>query len=317
MTRQTSRSEQARGVAIGIDAGASTTDAVLVDADGVELARASAGGANLHSVDRQSAEANLSSVISRLVTGQRVRAICIGAAGAGRDADRDKLRQVVKWAAPPRIVVIVTHDGEIALRAATSKRPAMVVIAGTGSLAYGERSDGTPARAGGYGAFIGDPGSGHAIGLGAIAHTARALDGVEPMGALATDLASELGAKTVNDIIERMEEWPQEVSDVATLAARVAAADRAGDPAAREILARHEQLLGALAARVAREVRDRNTRLVVALSGGAYEAVPTLVSAVTQAVTASGPCEIVRPERSPAAGAAEMALERLRSEGAL
>jgi N-acetylglucosamine kinase-like BadF-type ATPase len=317
----TNRSESARGVAIGIDAGGSTTDAILVDADGTELARASAGGANVHSVNRQHAEANLSSVISPLLTGHRVRAICVGAAGAGRQADRDELRDVVKWAAPPRMIVIVTHDGEIALRAATSARPAMVVIAGTGSLAYGERADGTSARAGGYGALIGDPGSGHAIGLAAIAHAARALDGVEPMGPLATEIARELGAKSANDLIERMEQSREElrstVAAVAALAACVAAADRAGDAAAREILARHERLLGSLAAHVAHEVREADAALTVALSGGAFDAVPTLAAAVTQAVQATGPCEVGRSARSPAAGAAAIALERLRADGVL
>lgn len=310
-----------RGVAIGIDAGGTTTEAILVDADGAELARASSGGANLHSIDRQQAEANLSSVISPLLTGHRVRAICIGAAGAGREADQNKLREVVRWAAPPGMIVIVKHDGEIALRAATSARPAMVVIAGTGTLAYGERADGSPVRAGGYGTLIGDPGSAHAIGLGAIAHAARALDGVETRGPLAAAISGQLDAESTNDLIEHVERsndgLPEGVAAVAALAPHVGGADRAGDPAAREILARHEQLLGALAAVVAREVRDKDASLPVALSGGAYEAVPTLVTAVTRAVQTTGPCEIVRPEQSPAAGAAAIALDRLRADGVI
>jgi N-acetylglucosamine kinase-like BadF-type ATPase len=312
----TGRDERARGVAIGIDAGGSTTEAILVDAAGAEVARASAAGANLHSINRQDAEANLSSVISPLLIGHRVRAICVGAAGAGRDADRAKLRQVVSWAAPPRMILIVKHDGEIALRAATRARPAMVVIAGTGSLAYGERADGTSARAGGYGPRIGDPGSAHAIGLAAIAHAARAFDGVEPAGPLATQISRELEATSANDLIERIAQSP-DVSEVAALAVHVGVADRAGDSAAREILAPHEQLLGALAARVAREVRDRDAMLPIALSGGAYDALPSLVGAVTRAVQATGPCDIVRPELSPAAGAAAIALERLRADGVI
>jgi N-acetylglucosamine kinase-like BadF-type ATPase len=311
------RPETARGVAIGIDAGGSTTEAILVDAAGAEVARASAGGANLHSINRQDAEANLSSVISPLLIGHRVRAICVGAAGAGRDVDRAKLRQVVSWAAPPRMILIVKHDGEIALRAATRERPAMVVIAGTGSLAYGERADGTSARAGGYGPLIGDPGSAHAIGLAAIAHAARAFDGLEPAGSLAAEISRELDVSSANDLIERIAESPLDMSEVAALAVHVGVADRAGDAAAREIIAPHEQLLGALAARVAREVRNQEAPLPVALSGGAYDAVPALVGAVTRAVQATGPCDIGRPELSPAAGAAAIALERLRADGVI
>jgi N-acetylglucosamine kinase-like BadF-type ATPase len=320
----TESSGAGRGVAIGIDAGGSKTDAVLVDAGGVELARASAGGANLRSSGRHAAEASLSSVISALLGGHHVRAICVGAAGAGREADRDELYELLKRVAPPRILLIVMHDGEIALRTATSARPAMVVIAGTGSLAYGERADGTSDRAGGYGALIGDPGSGYAIGLDAITHTARALEGVEPTGSLVTEISRALQVSSANDLIEGVAqplhgspEWAARSARVAALAAYVATADRAGDAAARQILARHERLLGALAARVARDVRDGDAALPVALCGGAYDAVPTLVAAVTQAVGGTGPCAIIRLERSPAVGAALIALERLRADGAL
>jgi N-acetylglucosamine kinase-like BadF-type ATPase len=215
------------------------------------------------------------------------------------------------------MILIVKHDGEIALRAVTRARPAMVVIAGTGSLAYGERADGAPTRAGGYGPLIGDPGSAHAIGLAAIAHAARAFDGLEPAGPLATEISRELDVDCANDLIERIAQPAFDVPDVAALAVHVGVADRAGDSAAREILAPHEQLLGALAARVAREVRDRDAMLPIALSGGAYDALPSLVGAVTRAVQATGPCDIVRPELSPAAGAAAIALERLRADGVI
>jgi N-acetylglucosamine kinase-like BadF-type ATPase len=305
------------GVAIGIDAGGSKTDAVLVDANCVELARATAGGANLRSIDRHIVESNLASVISPLLAGQRVRAICVGAAGAGREADRDALREVLKWAAPPRMMIIVMHDGEIALRAATSARPAMVVIAGTGSLAYGERADGTSARAGGYGSVIGDPGSGYAIGMAAIQCAARAFDGIEPIGMLAKAVANTLNAKSASDLTEAVDHPPPDVAEVASLAGLVAEASRSGDAAAQEIIAGHARLLGSLAAQVARAIRDGRAALPVALSGGAFEAIPTLAETVSQAVAASGECEIIRPQKTPAAGAAAIALERLHAAHAL
>jgi N-acetylglucosamine kinase-like BadF-type ATPase len=313
----TGSSDAGRGVAIGIDAGGSKTDAVLVDAGGVELARASAGGANIRSNGSHAVEGSLATVISSLLGGHHVRAICVGAAGAGREADRDELYELLKRVAPPRIVMIIMHDGEIALRTATSARPAMVVIAGTGSLAYGERADGTSVRAGGYGALIGDPGSGYAIGLDAIAHAARALEGVETTGPLAMEIARALQANSASDLIERAAKAPPGLSEVGVLAVHVAAADRAGDPAARRILARHERLLGGLAAQVARDIRDGDVKLPVALCGGAYDAVPTLAAAVTQAVGGTGPSAMMRLERSPALGAAAIALERLRADGAL
>ena len=45
----------------------------------------------------------------------------------------------------------------------------MIVIAGTGSIAYGRNREGQTARAGGWGFAISDEGSGHWIGRAAVA----------------------------------------------------------------------------------------------------------------------------------------------------
>ena len=300
------------GIAIGIDAGGSETTGVLVDESGEQVARSAAGGANLHNVGPTVVAQVLAAVLTPLLEGGGVRAVCVGAAGAGREADAETLREILIHLIPEGTALVVKHDAQIALRAATADRPAMVVIAGTGSMAYGERADGTSVRAGGYGTLIGDDGSAYAVGLAALRHAARAFDGVDRQGRLANSVAHVLGAKTANDLIERVHRWPPEVAKIAAMAVLVGEACDAGDAAAEDIAVIHARALASIAGHVASAVRDGTHELPVALAGGAFDAVPLLFDAVGRAVERSGPSDVFRPKTPPAIGAALIALDAAR-----
>ena len=70
----------------------------------------------------------------------------------------------------------VTHDAEAVLACASVDGPAVALISGTGSLAYGRSATGETARAGGLGPTLGDEGSGYAIGLAGLQAAARCHD---------------------------------------------------------------------------------------------------------------------------------------------
>lgn len=304
------------GIAIGIDAGGSETIGVLVDERGEQVGRSVAGGANLHNVGPTVVGQVLAAVLAPLLEGGGVRAVCIGAAGAGREVDAEIVRDIVRHLIPEHTALVVKHDAQIALRAATAEKPAMVVIAGTGSMAYGERADGTSARAGGYGTLIGDDGSAYAVGLAALRHTARALDGVDRQGRLANSVADALGAKMANEIIERVQRWPPEIAKIAALAVLVGEACDAGDAAAEDIAVVHARGLASIAGLVASSVRRDAHELPVALAGGAFDAVPLLFDAVGRAVERSGPTDVFRLKTPPAIGAAFIALDETRRANA-
>jgi glucosamine kinase len=87
----------------------------------------------------------------------------VGAAGAGREPEREELRKALR-AENIATNVVVTTDIDIALAAAFGDGPGIVVSAGTGSVAVGRDKAGKPHRIGGYGWQMGDEGSGYAIG---------------------------------------------------------------------------------------------------------------------------------------------------------
>ena len=99
---------------------------------------------------------------------------CIGGSGAAHPELAEKVRRILAAILPSPIDVV--GDMQIALEAAFCAGPGVIVIAGTGSIAYGRDSNGNAARAGGWGFAIGDEGSAHWIGRAAVHAVLRASD---------------------------------------------------------------------------------------------------------------------------------------------
>ena len=111
------------------------------------------------------------------------RVLCVGVAGVGRETERQELWQAL--ASRELADEIVIHsDFSVALDDAFGDGPGVLLISGTGSIAYGRGPTGTTARCGGWGPVFGDEGSGAWIGRRALSVVAAANDGREPETAL-------------------------------------------------------------------------------------------------------------------------------------
>jgi N-acetylglucosamine kinase-like BadF-type ATPase len=295
---------------IGIDAGGSKTLALLVAETGDIVARSRTGGANPHSVGQDSAARSLREALEPLLRSHRVDAICIGAAGLARESDRQFFERMLRDVAGARPRLLLRSDAQIALEAGTSERPAMVAIAGTGAIVYGERADRSEVRCGGYGIVIGDLSGGYAMGVRAVRHAARTLDGLAHSGPLSEAVLARLEASDVPALVERIPGWPAAVGTIAALAGVVAETAARGDAAAQAIVAEACAGLREQARRVAEQVRTQ-ARLPVVVFGGAFEAVPALFEAVERGCRQTGPCTLGRPIVEPAHGAALLALAAL------
>jgi N-acetylglucosamine kinase-like BadF-type ATPase len=145
----------------GIDAGQSSTTAAIADSTGAILARGYAGpadeiGAGSDSTQlRDALEGALADALrnARMPDATRFDAIVAGISGyEGR-----------VYGQPPRLpsdCVQLVHDSVIAHAGALDGKPGVVVIAGTGSVAYARFVDGTSHFEGGWGYLFGDEGSG-------------------------------------------------------------------------------------------------------------------------------------------------------------
>ena len=94
----------------------------------------------------------------------RPSAICFGMAGVDRPEDAAVIRAIMRAHRPKAERRSSSTTRSSRSRPARRAKPGVVIIAGTGSIAYGRDADGHAARAGGWGHVLGDEGSGYWIG---------------------------------------------------------------------------------------------------------------------------------------------------------
>ena len=310
---------------LGIDGGGSKTECVLMDEAGTVVARATGAGTNL---GRTSAE-KLREILTELLGAMRqgvvmqgaggseaaCEAVGAGFAGAGTEEHRKMAEDVLAGLLPDSNLfvvgdIFVVGDMEVALEAAFGGGPGVVLIAGTGSIAYGRNAAGKTARAGGEGPMKSDEGSGYAIGKAAVEAALEAEGNPQNATVLREGVLAALGM----DSVDSLQGWavPERAAEVAALVEVVASAAEAGDATAQGILEQAGRELVRLAVTVAQELfpvmREQGEPIAVAMGGGAFRAAPALFEGVRGGLQTVLPqARVARFPRTPAEGAARLA----------
>lgn len=222
---------------VGVDAGGSHSEAVVTDHTLGVLAR-ERGPAGAITIDRIDLPAD---AIVRTVRRALERANCdavprvlvVGTAGGGLAEVRARLREVLERAHVAHAVEVTT-DAAAGYESVFSDRHGMLLIAGSGSIAFGRDADGTEWRAGGLGWQHGDEGSGYAIGRAALEAVGMAAEGGGPATALSESLASVTKVGSCSALLA----WANTAQPamVASLAQAVQLAAQEGDCAASRIV---------------------------------------------------------------------------------
>src|SRR5437764_9647474 len=221
---------------LGIDAGGTKTVCLLADERGTILSEARGPGANLHAAGELAVEKVLHEVMEGAIGDRAVvpAAICLGIAGVDREDEAQVVRAMMRRIGYKSRVLVV-NDALIALVAGACDDPAIVLIAGTGSIAYGRNGSGEAARAGGWGHMIGDEGSGYWIGREALAAVMRGADGRGPETALATEILAHFNVSDVSRLPRIVYDRDQPRMSVAALGPIVQPVAEQGDAAAMRI----------------------------------------------------------------------------------
>jgi len=261
---------------LGVEGGGTKTIAWLAPRDAPHeasvLGRGKAGPSNVRSIGFEAAMRNVDLAI-QLAFGEAalergtVASICIGLAGADRDAERVPLRQ---WAESERLAdhVIVTNDAMPLIYAGCADGCGMAIISGTGSVVFGRNRAGQVARCGGWGPLFGDEGSGYAIALAGLRAVARAADGRGPETMLQACFLQAFQVSTANELIPAIYSPSIDRAQIATHANVVFAAAAAGDNVAGRIMDDATDRLGEMVSSVAKQVGFTNTPIPLALTGG-------------------------------------------------
>jgi N-acetylglucosamine kinase-like BadF-type ATPase len=185
------------------------------------------------------------------------------------------------------------------------------LVAGTGSIGYGERQ-GKAARVGGWGEVFGDEGSAYWIAIQGLNAFTRMSDGRLPRGPLHGIFRRRLGLAADLDICAKvMGERGLERDGIAALAPIVAEAAAAGDPAAIRIHDGAAEELAALAEALRTQLGFASEEPVcLSWSGGVLANDASVRARLEDRLRSRGPYQLVEPRHSPAYGAALYAAHR-------
>jgi glucosamine kinase len=254
---------------IGIDGGGTKTRSAVGDESSV-LAKVVTGPSNITRVGEAGAREALHKAIREACAAAKidvseVRRACVGAAGAGRTEVASLVRRIVAEVISGEIEI--TGDMPIALEAAFGEGPGVIVIAGTGSIAYGRNHQGETARCGGWGFAISDEGSAHWIGRTAVREVLRAKDEGENSPPLLQQLMQVRRETSCDKFIRAV----NADHDFAEFFPSVVETAQAGDSLARRVLTEAGVELAQLAAIViGRLFKEKDFAVPLAMVGGVF-----------------------------------------------
>ena len=280
------------GVVIGIDGGGTKTRVVVADEAGKFLADGEgAASAVRPGLAERSAEVIAETTRRALeaagMTHVVPRVLCVGVAGVGREPERQALWQSLAGRELAE-EVIVRPDATVALDDAFGDGAGVLLVAGTGSVAFGRSPAGVVSRCGGWGPSIGDEGSGAWIGRRALSVVTAASDGREPETALT---GAVLTAAQVNEVTQLIA-WAASATPamLATLAPAVISEAEAGDLRANAILSMAVEELVLHVRALARQLfMDERAAVPVALTGGLLRRGSTLRKRLEQRMKSAVP----------------------------
>ncbi len=305
---------------LGIDGGGTKTDFLLVDESGRVLASHRAGSAyyletGIDALQRMLLTGIQATLREAAVSAAQVTFAFIGLPAHGEDSAL--LRRLDGIAA--QVLPLERHrcgnDMVCGWAGALAGRDGINVVAGTGSIAYGE-FESRCARAGGWGELFGDEGSAYWIAREALTLFSRMSDGRAPKAALYDLIRERFGLRADLDVCAAVYGPPPlSRSEIAALAPLAARAARTGDAAAHRLFERAAAEL----ASIVHALRDRlgvppQTPLPVSHSGGMFR-LDGLLAPLFAAALKEGDrrYEFVAPRLPPSAGAALYAAKLARA----
>ena len=303
-------------IVIGVDGGGSRTRVMVGTAEGEQLATVEGPGS---AISLKGTE-HSATVIADLVTqalGEIAqpgavfpRVLYCGVSGTGREENARALHTALDEKELAEEVVI-DSDGLIAYYDAFEDRAGILLVAGTGSIAYARSPSGTLVRCGGWGPVFGDEGGGGWIGRRALSIVAASSDGREPATALLFPILAATQCEDVQDLIQ----WAAtaDARAFASLVPAVFSTASSGDPRASALVTlAAEELVLHIRALAKQLFVDERAAVSVALSGGLMQKGSLLRKRLEQRLKSAVPGAQVRAEDVlPARGALRAAARRI------
>jgi N-acetylglucosamine kinase-like BadF-type ATPase len=294
-------------IAVGVDAGGSSTVAAA-SRDGAFAGVGRGGPGNPSSLGAARAAAAIAATVRELLGSADPGALFVAAAGAGRAEARSALAAELGAAFPATPHLAVEDDTRVALRATLPEGPGIVLVAGTGSVAYAENGE-RRARVGGAGYLLGDEGSAYAIGLAAVRVLVRVYDGRASEEETAALAARALGATDRDTLLAAVYGTvPPDPARIAGLAPAIVAFADKGNRTSAKIVQTAAQELAELVKAAAKAVDLLEASPAIVFAGGLLRENSLLSFLLETRVVNDVPgCAILRGRDEPARAALRFA----------
>ena len=302
---------QSRGLYLGVDGGGTKTTFVLIDHDGAVVAEHQGGTSYYLQIGFDGLNRVLSEGVHAVLATARATAGDIiyaffGLPAHGEDSEAQGLLDVMPEAVLGHRRYVCGNDMVCGWAGSLAGADGINIVAGTGSIGYGERR-GLKARAGGWGEIFSDEGSAYWIAIQGLNAFTRMSDGRQPRGALHAIFKAHFALEQELDICARlMGAEPPSRDQVAALSQLVAEAARAGDVAAKAIFDQAGRELADIIDAIRRALKGPDgERIPLSYSGGVFKSGDLILEPLRAELLArSRDYDLVAPALSPSLGAA-------------
>lgn len=308
-------------VVLGVDGGGTKTACVVVASNGRVLGRGQGASSNWNSVGFEAARRHTEEAITAALADAGLApadlaGACLGMGGVERPSDRERIEAWIREILPG-VPAAIYNDAVVALTSGTGGEIyGVVVISGTGMIVFGFDAQGNHARSGGWGALLGDGGSGYAIGAAVLKAITWAADGRGPDTRLGEVVLRFLGLSEPMDLIDwayRDVAWHR-FAQLAPLAIQLY---QDGDTVAQSIVRQAAEDLAIAVNAVVCKLGMEADMFPLVLAGGNLQAGPLSGELERRLHEVAPNARIIHPEVEPAMGAAFLALKRLEDAQAI
>lgn len=310
---------------LGIDAGATRTTCVALDSAGHTLCRREADASYHQNLGIESALGSVRRVIAdalEIVDRYEVEAVCLGLAEADRPEDirmlNSLLPTIILDSFPPNtqflpgFAVVACDDSLIALIGGTGKSIGVVVVTGTGSIAFGRNRKGETKRVGGWGSVLGDEGSAYDIAIRGLQAAMRSYDGRLRSTILKERFMQHFRIKNMEDLVEVVYQRRLQVKEIAKLAPIVDKAAAEGDLVSVGIMQLSVKELTLATSTVIDSIFCNSETFEIVTVGSVWNGSSRIRDAFKEAIIALKPsARVISPRHEPAYGAGLLALNAI------
>lgn len=208
---------------LGIDGGGTKTKVSIIDEHKSLIYEGLSGPSSLDTVNHKTTLRAFQDALIPFFEKQPntvFKGVFAGLGGVSKTSHKAQLKNILSLIPGVAYKTNITADSDMenALASGLFEDEGMVLIVGTGMVAYGKNKKDETHKAGGLGYKEGDLGSAYDLGLKAIQAASKALDYRYEMTPFTKEVIQSLNFKEPNDVIDFMEEHRENRTLIASLA---------------------------------------------------------------------------------------------------